>query len=92
MNMNVYTRITDRIIARLEKGESPLIKPRNAEHAAGKITRPLRHNGVPYAGFNVLALWLRAAEFLRDLQPTGYTPAPAISPAPDRGDYEHLAL
>jgi antirestriction protein ArdC len=28
-----------------------------AEHGAGKITRPLRHNGIPYKGTNVITLW-----------------------------------
>ena len=32
-------------------------RPWNAEHAAGKITRPLRHNGIPYKGINVVMLW-----------------------------------
>jgi antirestriction protein ArdC len=30
--------------------------------AAGRITLPLRHNGVPYAGINVLMLWGAAVE------------------------------
>ena len=36
------------------------MKPWNAEHAAGRITRPLRHNGQPYRGINILLLWLEA--------------------------------
>ena len=32
----------------------------NAEHAAGRITRPLRHNGQPYSGINILMLWMSA--------------------------------
>lgn len=59
---DVYTRVTDKIIAELEKGERPWMRPWNAEHAAGKITRPLRHNGLPYAGINVLMLWVEAEE------------------------------
>jgi len=27
------------------------------EHAAGRVTRPLRANGIPYQGINVLVLW-----------------------------------
>ncbi len=27
------------------------------EHAAGRITKPLRHNGTPYRGMNILLLW-----------------------------------
>jgi len=59
---DVYTRVTDKIIAELEKGERPWLKPWNAEHAAGKISRPLRHNGLPYSGINVLMLWVEAME------------------------------
>ena len=54
---DLYTRITSRIVAELEKGVRPWMQPWNAEHAAGRITRPLRHNGQPYRGINVLMLW-----------------------------------
>jgi antirestriction protein ArdC len=59
---DVYTRITNRIIASLEQGVRPWIQPWNAEHAAGKITRPLRHNGQAYSGLNILMLWASAME------------------------------
>ena len=59
---DVYTRITSKIIDSLEQGVRPWIKPWNAEHAAGRITRPLRHNGQPYSGINVLVLWISAVE------------------------------
>ncbi len=54
---DVYTRVTDRIIADLEQGVRPWMKPWSADHAAGRIERPLRHNGTPYRGMNVLLLW-----------------------------------
>ncbi len=57
---DVYTRVTDAIITELEKGVRPWLKPWNAEHMAGKINRPLRHNGEPYKGVNVLMLWMAA--------------------------------
>jgi len=57
---DLYTRITNRIIAELESGTRPWLKPWNAEHAAGRITRPLRHNGIAYRGINVITLWLAA--------------------------------
>ncbi|MDX2059684.1 MAG: zincin-like metallopeptidase domain-containing protein [Gemmatimonadales bacterium] len=57
---DVYTRVTDAIIAELEKGVRPWLKPWNAEHMAGRINRPLRHNGQPYKGVNVLMLWMSA--------------------------------
>lgn len=59
---DLYTRITNRIIAQLESGTIPWQQPWNAEHAAGRITRPLRHNGTPYRGINVLNLWCEAEE------------------------------
>ena len=54
---DVYSRITGKIIADLEQGVRPWMKPWHAEHAAGRITRPLRHNGIPYKGINVVMLW-----------------------------------
>ena len=57
---DVYSRITEQIVAQLEKGVRPWVKPWNAEHAAGRITRPLRHNGEPYSGINILSLWMSA--------------------------------
>lgn len=52
-----YFRITDAIVADLERGIRPWLKPWNAGHAAGRVTRPLRSNGQPYKGINVLTLW-----------------------------------
>jgi len=60
MRTDVYQRITDQIVSDLEKGVRPWMKPWNAEHAAGRITRPLRGNGIPYQGINVLMLWSAA--------------------------------
>lgn len=54
---DIYTRVTTRILAELEQGVRPWMKPWSVEHAAGRITRPLRHNGIPYRGVNVLLLW-----------------------------------
>ena len=57
---DIYTRITNQIVSHLEKGVRPWVRPWNAEHAAGRITRPLLHNGKPYSGINVLSLWASA--------------------------------
>ena len=54
---DVYTLVTDRIVADLEQGIRTWMKPWSAEHAAGKISRPLRHCGTPYRGMNILLLW-----------------------------------
>ena len=42
---DVYSRITGKIIADLEQGVRPWLKPWHAEHEAGRIIRPLRHSG-----------------------------------------------
>ena len=57
---DIYTRITETILAQLEQGTRPWAKPWNAEHLAGRITRPLRAGGKPYRGINVVMLWLSA--------------------------------
>ena len=59
-HQDVYSRVTSRIVADLEQGVRPWLKPWSATHAAGAITRPLRANGVPYRGINVLLLWSAA--------------------------------
>jgi antirestriction protein ArdC len=60
MRADVYQKITDQIVVELEKGVRPWLKPWNAEHAEGRIVRPLRANGIPYRGINVLMLWSEA--------------------------------
>lgn len=62
MKEDIYTRITNTILAQLEQGQRPWFRPWNAEHAAGRITRPLRANGIPYRGINVLSLWMEAED------------------------------
>ena len=57
---DVYQTITDQIIEELERGVRPWRKPWSADHMAGRVLLPLRHNGVPYRGVNVLALWMAA--------------------------------
>ena len=55
-----YTRVTDKIIVDLEQGVRTWVRPWNAANTAGRITRPLRHNGMPYSGINILMLWAEA--------------------------------
>jgi antirestriction protein ArdC len=57
MRNDVYERVTNQIVSELEKGVRPWLKPWSADHAGGRIQRPLRGNGVPYRGINVLMLW-----------------------------------
>src|SRR5207245_3699221 len=54
---DLYTRVTERVIDDLEKGVRPWLKPWKGGYAAGRITLPLRHNGTPYRGINILLLW-----------------------------------
>lgn len=53
-----YTEITNAIIADLENGIRPWVRP---WHAGASPSRPLRNNGEPYRGINVLWLWRQAA-------------------------------
>lgn len=56
-----YTRITDRILAELEQGTRPWLKPwSGGDMATPGRTRPLRATGQPYRGINVLLLWMEA--------------------------------
>ena len=48
MKTDLYQKVTDRLSPSLEQGVRPWMKPWNAEHAAGRITRPLRANGIAY--------------------------------------------
>ena len=57
---DLYTRVTDQIVAELEAGVRPWVQPWNAAHAAGEVSRPLRYNAMPYRGINVVLLWLAA--------------------------------
>lgn len=60
--IDIYSRITNQIIIALESGIKPWTQPWSAAHAAGDVSRPLRHNGQAYKGVNVLALWASAME------------------------------
>jgi antirestriction protein ArdC len=62
MRMDIYEKITSQIVLELEKGVRPWLKPWNVDHSTGRITRPLRGNGIPYQGINVLMLWSAAMD------------------------------
>jgi len=62
MRADVYQKITDRIVSKLEQGVRPWMKPWSAGNGEARIMRPLRANGVPYQGINVLMLWSEAVE------------------------------
>lgn len=54
-----YTEITNAIVSDLEKGIRPWVRPWHG--GTGTACRPLRNNGEPYRGINVLWLWRAAA-------------------------------
>lgn len=56
---DVYSRVTARIVADLEQGVRPWCK-RWAAQASNPLRLPLRHNGTPYRGINILLLWAEA--------------------------------
>lgn len=59
---DLYNRVTGKIIADLENGNLTWMQPWQGGHAAGGISRPLRANGKPYQGINVIMLWGSAME------------------------------
>lgn len=62
VKVDVYARVTDRIIKDLEHGARPWMKPWSATNTEGRIELPIRHNGTPYRGMNVLLLWGEAVD------------------------------
>ncbi len=54
---DLYARITQQIIDQLEAGVRPWTRPWTG---SAPVTRPLRHDGTPYSGINVLLLWSEA--------------------------------
>ena len=57
MKTDVYQTVTDKIIASLEQGVRPWSKPWSAADTGAGFVLPLRGNGVPYRGINILMLW-----------------------------------
>ncbi|SEK03778.1 DNA primase TraC [Marinovum algicola] len=57
-DFDIYQHVTNQIIEAMEAGVSPWRKPWSGGERGG--TFPLRANGEPYRGINVLMLWLAA--------------------------------
>ena len=55
---DLYADVTNTIIAALEAGTRPWMKPWTI---TADVSRPLRGNGVAYRGINILNLWLSGA-------------------------------
>jgi antirestriction protein ArdC len=60
---DIYQRVTGQIVAELERGVIPWTKPWHASHLEGRVALPIRHNGLPYRGINVIALWIASTAF-----------------------------
>lgn len=59
---DIYSQITGKIIADLERGSLTWLQLWQAGNAAGEISRPLRVSGKPYRGINIVMLWASAME------------------------------
>jgi antirestriction protein ArdC len=59
---DIYTRLTSKIVSALENGVRPWRQPWETGDAGARVMRPLRHNGLPYAGINTIMLWLSGME------------------------------
>src|SRR4051794_10135549 len=62
LQQDVYSRVTAKVVADLERGVRPWMKPWSGSNMAGRVTLPLRHNGQPYRGINIMLLWGEALE------------------------------
>jgi len=59
---DVYTRVTNKIIADLEKGNLTWVKPWKSKDFGGCVSLPMRCDGQTYQGINILTLWGTAVE------------------------------
>lgn len=59
---DVYTRVTEKVIADLERGVRTWMKPWGPQYASARVGLPMRQCGTPYRGVNVLLLWSEAVE------------------------------
>lgn len=59
---DIVADINARIIADLERGVLPWKKPWDGARAGAPAGLPLRANGAPYRGINIVLLWSRAAD------------------------------
>jgi antirestriction protein ArdC len=59
---DIYSRVTNKILADLERDTLTWLQPWQASHQAGPVSRPLRAAGAAYRGVNVLMLWAAAME------------------------------
>src|ERR687883_532028 len=54
----IYRTVTDRIVAELERGTAPWVKPWTASSPGAAVTLPYNAASKrPYSGVNILVLW-----------------------------------
>ena len=51
---DIYQRISDRILGKLQPGVRPWLKLWSVEQAAGRVARPPSQNSIPKQGVNVV--------------------------------------
>ena len=54
---DVYARVTETIVAALEQGVRPWVKPWHDGRRDALSLVPRRHNGERYQGINIVTLW-----------------------------------
>ena len=57
---DLHQTVTDKIVAALEAGVRPWARSWTSGRGSFVAVRPLRHNGEPYKGINVILLWSAA--------------------------------
>ena len=62
MKTDLYQKVTDTIVASWRRGSGLGSSRGTPSTRPARITRPLRANGIPYRGINVLMLWSEAVE------------------------------
>lgn len=62
VKQDVYTSVTNKIISDLEKGNLTWLRPWKSKDFGGCVSLPLRSDGQPYQGINVLNLWGAAVD------------------------------
>ena len=61
MKRDLYDTVTASIIAALEAGTPPWAPAWTGGTGCSPVALPLRHNGIPYQGVNILLLWAAAS-------------------------------
>ncbi|CAG5011189.1 DNA primase TraC [Dyadobacter sp. CECT 9275] len=59
---DIYSRVTNKILADLEKGNLTWRQPWSSGYLSTNVTLPLRWNDQPYSGINTILLWAAACE------------------------------